>query len=46
MLKLILIFLGWVAVGTGVYFAFTPWALVAYGVLSMAGFLVWAANKK
>lgn len=46
MLRLFLTFLGWVALGTLVYFKVSPGALVAYGVLSMVLFLVWAATRK
>jgi hypothetical protein len=46
MLRLFVYFLIWVAVGTLVYFKISPGALVAYGVLSMAGLLIWAATRK
>lgn len=46
MLRLFLYFLAWVAVGSLIYFKVSPGALVAYGVLSMAGLLIWATTRK
>jgi len=46
MLRLLLYFLAWVAVGALVYFKISPTALVVYGVLSMVILLIWATTRK
>lgn len=47
MLRLILTFAAWVAVGTLIYFkASSHWWLVIYAVTTLALFLLWAAKSK
>jgi hypothetical protein len=46
MLRLLLYFLLWVAVGALIYFKISPVVLVIYGILSMTALLIWAATRK
>lgn len=51
MLKLILAFVLWAAVGTGLFFAldyfgWPRWWLIVYGFGTMVALLIWAARPK
>lgn len=46
MLRLVLTFLAWSAVGTGFYFLVAKWAVIPYGILTLLALLIWAATRK
>lgn len=43
---LVIAFAVWVAVGYPIYRFVAPWALVVYGVVSLACLLIWAVTRK
>jgi hypothetical protein len=46
MLKLAITFVAWAALGYPIYKFIAPWALVAYGVVSLLALLIWAGTRK
>lgn len=46
MLKVVLTFLVWAGLSYPIFRFIGPVAVVSYGMLSMAGFLLWAATRK
>jgi len=43
---LVIAFLAWVGLSYPIYRFVAPWAVVVYGVVSLACLLIWAATRK
>ncbi|MVN78908.1 hypothetical protein GO988_21475 [Hymenobacter sp. HMF4947] len=46
MLKLIITFAVWAGLSYPIYKFIAPWAVIVYGVVSLACLLIWAAKRK